>query len=198
MLKHYRSWVHFARDKLGRDIDLRDIVLVTGRDLTKQWATATFMEKSRDAGISFQVGDGFGSVLGNAGLAFWGSWSSNIVVPHRCGPVPVEPPAQEANSRLRIEDAPDGSAPSISQIYNQCVFLRGFRVRERTRFLPKIIKAAAEGADNDDPKDDDPSRSSSLMPVEMSRSENVSTDSVSIESIHGTPGRDKRAVRTQC
>ena len=61
MLKNYRSWVHFARDRLGRDITVKDVVLVTGRDLTNQWATATFVERHRDAGISFQVGDGFGS-----------------------------------------------------------------------------------------------------------------------------------------
>ena len=65
-------------------------------------------------------------------------------------------------------------------------------------FLPNTIIAAAEGADKGDPKDEDPTcSSSSLVPVEMCRSANVSADSVIIESIHDIPGRDKRAVRNQ-
>lgn len=197
MLKHYRSWVHFARENLGRDVHVRDLVLVTGRDLTKQWATATFLEKAKDAGISFQVGDGFGSLLGQAGLSLWGSWSSNTLVPHRSGPVAVVPPEEVVSSQLRIEGSNDQPvSPSVSNKYNQCVFLRGFRVRERTRLFPRVIKAAAEGEGGEDPNDHDPPQSSSsFLSTVLDRSANTSTDSVQIEAIHDIPGRDPRAVR---
>lgn len=196
MLKNYRSWVHFARDRLGRDITVKDVVLVTGRDLTNQWATATFVERHRDAGISFQVGDGFGSIIGGAGLTLWGSWSSNLLVPHRCGPQRVKPPGEgdtSENAIARIHGGPEGLAPPSSK-YNQCVFIRGFRIRERTRFLPKVIKAAAEGADRDDASNYDPDHLSPLVATEMDRSANTSTDSEQIELIHGTPERDGQMV----
>lgn len=141
MLKNYRAWVHFARTRLNRDVHLRDIVLVTGCDLTADWATATFVDRAMDASISFQAGE---MIIGNAGLAMWGSWNASVAVPHRCGPLPVVRPDRTPPTSAVSEDA--NLQPS-SPAFNQCIFLRGYRVRERLRLLPTIIKAGAEPTD---------------------------------------------------
>ena len=61
MIKHIDAWFSFARG-LGLGINrMEDIILVTGRHLTKSWVNVAFNQRRSDAGASFDVqvsGDG--------------------------------------------------------------------------------------------------------------------------------------------
>ena len=79
-----QSWLRFARDTLRRDLQLKDLLLVTGRDLASRWAMATFFDRTFEGDISFKVGQsGLAEIRGG----LMGSWSSVIGIPARCGPV---------------------------------------------------------------------------------------------------------------
>ena len=55
MIKHIDSWFAFARG-LGLGISrMEDIILVTGRHLTKSWVNVAFTQRRRDSGVSFDV-----------------------------------------------------------------------------------------------------------------------------------------------
>jgi hypothetical protein len=55
MIKHIDAWFAFARG-LGLGIDrIEDIILVTGRHLTKSWVNVAFTQRRRDTGVSFDV-----------------------------------------------------------------------------------------------------------------------------------------------
>lgn len=153
MLQHYRSWIAFFRDNLGYDVALQDIILVTGCDLTADWEMATFNERTTQCDIEFKVGDPAFGPSGSS--AFWGTWQSSIHAPHRCGPCPTQPPVSPndpstVDNAISQEDGPD-KGPK----YNQCIFLRGFRVRERKLLAPQVIQDAAEPQDSDINRDVD-------------------------------------------
>ena len=55
MIKHIDSWFAFARG-LGLGVDrMEDIIMVTGRHLTKSWVNVAFNQRRSDAGVSFDV-----------------------------------------------------------------------------------------------------------------------------------------------
>jgi hypothetical protein len=55
MIKHIDAWFAFARG-LGLGINrMEDIILVTGRHLTKSWVNVAFTQRRPDAGVSFDV-----------------------------------------------------------------------------------------------------------------------------------------------
>ena len=55
MIKHIDTWFAFARG-LGLGINrMEDIILVTGRHLTKSWVNVAFTQRRRDSGVSFDV-----------------------------------------------------------------------------------------------------------------------------------------------
>jgi hypothetical protein len=55
MIKHINSWFAFARG-LGLGISrMEDIILVTGRHLTKSWVNVAFTQRRRDSCVSFDV-----------------------------------------------------------------------------------------------------------------------------------------------
>jgi hypothetical protein len=55
MVRHIDSWLAFAR-KLGLGIEeMEEIILVTGRDLTKSWTNIAFLGGQADAQVSFGV-----------------------------------------------------------------------------------------------------------------------------------------------
>lgn len=53
ILQNYRSWYHFANDRLRRGVKSGQIMLVTGCDKTAEWASAVFADRNRSAGITF-------------------------------------------------------------------------------------------------------------------------------------------------
>ena len=55
MIKHIDAWFAFARG-LGLGIDrMEDIILVTGRHLTKSWVNVAFNQRRPDAGVSLNI-----------------------------------------------------------------------------------------------------------------------------------------------
>ena len=55
MIRHIDAWFAFARG-LGLGINrMEDIILVTGRHLTKSWVNVAFTQRRPDAGVSFDV-----------------------------------------------------------------------------------------------------------------------------------------------
>ncbi|KAH8107367.1 hypothetical protein DFH11DRAFT_1517667 [Phellopilus nigrolimitatus] len=141
MKDNYSTWRAFAKDVHNRDVALHDIVLVTGCDLTAEWAMATFNESERGASVSFEVGQ---APFGSGDFKLWGEWTSNVHVPHRCGPIPTLPPASRESLLIT------GGSPSSGQAkdnYNQCIFIRGYRIYRRFWRVPKKIKGAAEPKD---------------------------------------------------
>ncbi|KAH8117720.1 hypothetical protein DFH11DRAFT_854157 [Phellopilus nigrolimitatus] len=131
--KNCDSWHKFAISE-GRDIQLHDLILVTGCDLTTDWAMATFNERSSGVEVSFEVG----GPVASAGFSIWGEWSSTVDIPYRCGPILT-------NSALKSP---------LTEQFNQCVFIRGFRKARRLPWFKKLYAAA-------EPKDFDGEPSSS-------------------------------------
>lgn len=129
MLNNYQFWVDFARDELGRDVTDCDLILVSGRDLTGDWATVAFHEHSANAQVKFQV---MASPI-SAGISALGQWSSSVSVPHRCGPKPTS-----ASAVLFI------NAENLTTAGKQCIFVRGFKPRRRTPWPLRKLRAAAE------------------------------------------------------
>jgi hypothetical protein len=55
MVTHIDAWFAFIRS-LGLGVDrMEDIILVTGRHLTKSWINVAFNQHRRDAGVSFNA-----------------------------------------------------------------------------------------------------------------------------------------------
>lgn len=134
LLKHYQTWHAHLRNTFGTDIRLREMVFVTGCDLSSDWATLTIREKGMNGELSFKACDPK-SVSTTPALG--GQWQTTISVPIRSGP-----DSEHKKLHIRLEGDPEHSK-------NQCIFLRGWRVSERVIGRHKL-RAAAE------PKDDEP------------------------------------------
>jgi hypothetical protein len=119
MLNNYRNWADFAETTCQLEKGTR-LVLVTGCDLTRQWATATYFRNNREIAL----GGGVASVA-SAHFSLSAGWRINQAINTRQGP----PEDQEVGE------------PTVGD--NQCVFLRGFYVKERFLFGPKVLKAGA-------------------------------------------------------
>jgi hypothetical protein len=175
------SWLSFAIQD-GRDVKLEDLILVTGHDMTSEYAMAAFCDTQRAVSLEFQAS----LTPASASASVWGSWRSSSSVHHNCGPQVRVPPSQmahaqpivmieaqsEPQSRDLLEDMPPKS-------YNQCVFVRGFRVKKRVG-IPRIIKAAASPHDlaSGDRRDE-------MSPLTADFSETTSND-YSLEAVMTT------------
>ena len=131
--KYYESWVDFAREQdHGEDIKP---ILVTGVDLTKEFAAIAYSDNRTHMECEFSVG---APAVGSASLSAWGSWSTPGLVHTNCGPT------QGHTRTRRIQDA-HGSSVSESVIpedHNQCVFVRYYTIRKKL-FVPFLLKAGA-------------------------------------------------------
>lgn len=157
---HVESWYAFA-SMTDIDLDGQDLMLVTGRDTTRQWAVAAFTQKKKECAIEFHAG--FPGVSAHGLLA--GSWANVNSVEHRSGPKHQLPSTTVASIEptigdLSLESSAHASAASSS--HDQTVFLRGVYVRPRRFGAPPKIKAAAEPRfDNSDSDTDDGESTSS-------------------------------------
>lgn len=138
IVRNHESWLTFANDVLGRGISLRDIVLVSGCDLTKEWTIATFDEETVNIDVSFSVN----ALPGSAGCGVWGEWQSELHVPNRSGPGPLLPPLSPSSTMIEQSRSPPSQAD-----FNQCIFIRGYRIFRRLLPFALKLKAAAEPED---------------------------------------------------
>ena len=121
--RHYRSWVAFARTRGVRE-DVRPI-LVTGVDMTKDFAMMAYSNGSKGLSSTFTI-----SALpaATAGMSLWGKWESKGSVRTNLGPQP----------RRRSSIFPTFGRKEC----NQCVFIRYYTVRNRLWVFPRVVKAA--------------------------------------------------------
>jgi hypothetical protein len=135
MLRNYQTWVDYA-NQLGHMVTLEDILLITGHDMTLDFAMLAFSSNSRQIGIEFEAGL---PAVASASASVWGMWRTTMSVHHNCGPQHRDPPVQARPLLTEDSHSPDQPQPE----YNQCVFLRAFRIRKRAGLIPMVIKAAA-------------------------------------------------------
>ena len=176
--KNYKSWLQFAVDQ-DYNVVLGDLILVTGHDTTGDYAMAAFANNSTTLRIAFQAG--FPGVPAPS-ISAWGRWQTSPFVYHNCGPIssPIHVassgPAMLARrgstsadssmdsgeqSSLLPPESP-GAGETSSFDFTQCIFLRGYRMRERKPLSPAVISAAAIGANPGGPSRESP-RSASLV-----------------------------------
>jgi hypothetical protein len=145
--RHGESWHKFARDE-GYNVKMQDIILITGRSLTKNWAM--FAYDSRPEGeASFRVE--VDSISSSVSAGVWGRWFSEQSIHTNRGPIGSM--ALELGRRLESNFPSSATAGILSATgsaanpeslmeYNQCVFIKGIRVQARSRF-PRVLKAGA-------------------------------------------------------
>lgn len=180
--RHYGSWVDFAREH-GHGENLRP-VLVTGVDLTREFATIAYSDNHTRMECEFSAGV---PAMATASISLWGSWSTQGLVHTNCGPHPFP----TRGNRSSNEDTTLESM--IPEEYNQCVFLRYYTIRRRV-FIPTVLKAGAgpHQLPKGDPEDDNTNEemllaSSEDDPMEVDCQETGSPINASDEVIHNVP-----------
>ena len=129
--RHYKSWVDFARES-DHGENIRPI-LVTGVDLTREFATIAYSDNQTQMECEFSVGV---PAVASTSVSVWGSWRTQGLVHTNCGPHP---------SRIRRNRSLTESSSLESEIpdeYNHCVFVRYYTIR-RWGFIPRVLKAGA-------------------------------------------------------
>lgn len=153
--KYYDSWVDFARER-GRGRDIKPI-LVTGVDLTKEFATIAYSDNRTLIHCGFKAG----TTGTSASVSLWGEWIAPEGLVHRnCGPTSV-------GRSQGDHDVDETSFPEthISEDNNQCVFIRYYTIRKRF-FIPLALYAGA-GPHRLQVSDDDPERDDEEMAVDV-------------------------------
>lgn len=143
MLENCSRWLALV-EMQGLGLRMEDIVLVTGCDLTSAWAVAAFTDSGVDASVQLHVG------ATPAGAVDFGtnvSWRNERNVERHWGP------RRRMTYGFGADPFQQVATPSSEQ--NQCIFIRGYRVKFRSRFLPKKLVAAAEPVDYDMDDDED-------------------------------------------
>jgi hypothetical protein len=96
--KHYRSWLAFAHEQ-GHNVQLSDLVLVTGVDLTKDFSMLAFEHAGGDFNVEFNVGV---SQVASASASAWGSWRTITSVHKNWSPQELLPPVQHVVPLLQL------------------------------------------------------------------------------------------------
>ena len=134
MISCYRRWYTFALTKCHRNIKLYDLILVTGCDMSRQWATATYFRHIR--GMSAALGAQVAPVV-EAKFSLSAGWTTTQPVITRWGP----PQALHQQTRLDYEGTQNDGETLVN---DQCIFLRGLYVKDRFLGLgPQVMKAGA-------------------------------------------------------
>ncbi|KAK7691068.1 hypothetical protein QCA50_006171 [Cerrena zonata] len=69
--KHYKSWLRFANSQLEHGISAKDLFLVTGCDLTKDFSMFTYTQNQKMLGFDFKFKIGHAV---SAAASTWASW----------------------------------------------------------------------------------------------------------------------------
>ena len=138
--EHYASWVTFARETGHGDVNP---ILVTGVDRTKDFAMLCYSNDDNDLKCDFTTSPpGFTSD--------WGIWHKRGLVHTNHGPQLYSSPSP------LTADSPFPSngrrTETVSDDYNQCVFVRYYTIRRRLG-VPRVIRAAAGPHDLGDDRD---------------------------------------------
>ena len=180
--KHYDSWVDFARDQMHGD-DIKPI-LVTGVDLTKQFAAMAYSDNQTRVLCEFSVE---APAVASAAFSAWGTWSTPGLVHQNCGP--SQGSAQ--GNRNQGSGGSPASRSAIPEDHNQCVFIRYYTIRKRL-FIPMVIRGG--GGPHQLPKGDTGGDDAEAAVVEISDDDSdddglteVSHTEAGLEVIHNVP-----------
>ena len=121
------SVFEYAKKRNRPITNVQEIILVTGRVMTGDWATIAFRNHSQDMNIAFQIN----APVAGASFSLWGKWSEEITFPWKIGP------------RRHGQTLSDGEEPA----FNQCIFIRGYKIFRRLRPFARRLKAGAEPQD---------------------------------------------------
>lgn len=141
------SWLRYATNDLGLELQLEDLLFVKGWAKTTHWAVAAFKDQGRSAKL--RVSGSFGPIA-MAGLGFEVS-SSNCSAYHHVGPAGRlhdgggSNPGEDRGSRTS----------SGAHSPDQCIFLHYFKMKRRFLLPAKIVAAGErqDGSPSDDPDD---------------------------------------------
>lgn len=129
---HYSSWVAFARER-GHGSDVKP-VLVTGVDLTRDFAMISYSNDDDD-NLTAEF-----TISAPEVASAWGTWRTTGAVYKNCGPVLCRTPSPPQTTNL-VSSGND-HMETVSDEYNQCVFIRYYTMRKRLG-IPRVIRAAA-------------------------------------------------------
>ena len=133
--KHYDSWVAFSREKqYGSDVKP---VLVSGVDMTKDFAMAAYSKEGTSLGADFTISV---PLLASASASVWGMWHTSGLTHTNYGPQQCTPPSV---ARIAHTSPEPTNTRTVSEDYNQCVFVRYYTMRKRMGIYPTVIRAAA-------------------------------------------------------
>ncbi|TFK47992.1 hypothetical protein OE88DRAFT_1738114 [Heliocybe sulcata] len=140
MIAHYSDWLEFA-EGLGMDVELEDLHLITGCDRCDQWAMAVFrhVESERAASASITI-----PKAATVSASFKFKWDAATSVLHHYGPYRREMPRSYVQSPSEEESFRD-----------QTVFIRGFSMKKRAKWIPPKVMRASVGHHNIDFDPDD-------------------------------------------
>ncbi|KAF8513570.1 hypothetical protein BU17DRAFT_53153, partial [Hysterangium stoloniferum] len=171
------SWLQLAIDEDFGPTALEDMMLITGYDLTSEYAMAAFSNSNRSLSFDFQAGLSAAST----NVSVWGSWQNTASVGHNCGPQIRKPPSHHfEGSDYTPQDltnvSPTNQASDDVPLNgeNDFVFLRRIRYKKRLMLAPARIKAAA--GPNHLPDGQDENRHTPAMIEDMDSSDEGSDD----------------------
>ena len=129
MQRHLPSWYQFATERLGIDIEEKDLIFVSGLTKTTVWAEAAFRAGSNDCDLVLSGGALSPSSLVSGRLQVSRSRTSDPLVIYRSGP----------QDRLPYWDSP----PARDEKADQCIFLNFYKMKRRIIRRPIVVQAAA-------------------------------------------------------
>ena len=139
----------FARN-LDPGVKMEDIVLVTGCHRTRSWANTAFTGVQEDAGVSLGV-EVAGPLCSNVNWRVSGLIEGAVI--RHC------PNGEVRHGHTQIQYGTEKIPPQALP-EDQCIFIRGFRVKRTSFKILQQIKAAAEHGDDSDDSDDSDSDNS--------------------------------------
>ncbi|KAF9789496.1 hypothetical protein BJ322DRAFT_538591 [Thelephora terrestris] len=127
-IRHYKSWVKFARDKEYGE-NLRP-VLVSGFDMTKDFAIMAYScDRTSVQSDKTSSTPMFGSAPASPSWMWRTACSRNF----KHGPQQLRPPSSSQPS----------AAGNPANEFNQCVFIRYYTMRFELGLFPRVIRAGA-------------------------------------------------------
>jgi hypothetical protein len=151
MLKHIDTWCTIEGVR-SLDLEMEDLILVTGRDLAKSWLVTAFANSDSGASVQIGIEGPMGNSIAVGASVFWQNaqgaeihWGPGETITFSDPPI-ASTQTRHPNAPLRYQ-LPSSTLPDPSD-RNQCVFVRGFRAKRRVPFVNwKKLQAAAEPQD---------------------------------------------------
>ena len=144
VLRNYEHWYDHAEGNLGLDLDRTkgQIIFVTGCDKTAEWDAFAWISDSGQVSLTLRGG---APAAASGALSIGRKWEMSSSIQHRSFPVAMDLSYLQGGLSSTSAGTPVGAqdAPSANNRFNQCVFVRGYKVQKKLRIWPQVIKAGA-------------------------------------------------------